>query len=298
MTQTPYTLAITNRSYSSWSLRGWLLFEKFNIPVRLAMTDIYTERFARQLEAFWPTRTVPALELREGGVVCESLAIAEELASRHPDAGLWPEDPSARARARSLAAEMHAGFPALRRECPHNMRFRYDGFAVSEALKGDLSRLELLWSWARSGFGGDGPWLFGKYSIADAFYAPVATRITTYGLPVGPEAQAYVAAHLADPAYRRWRAQGQAEAGELAQYELGLPRVPWPEAGPTATAVPGSEAENAACPYSGRPVTHVLEYEGRRWGFCNAVCRDKTALDPTAWPEFMAMTQGTMAPDA
>lgn len=295
MDQTPYTLAITNRSYSSWSLRAWLLFEKFNIPVRTVMTEIYTERFAAQLSPFFPARTVPALKLPDSGVVCESLAIAEELADRYPEAGLWPENAAARARARSLAAEMHAGFRALRDECPHNMRFRYDGFEASEQLKADLARLEELWSWARSDFGGDGPWLFGKYSIADAFYAPVATRATTYGLALGAAAQAYVGAHLADPAYRRWRAQGQAEAGELPQYERGLPRLPWPEAGPTAVAVEGTEAENAVCPYSGRPVTHVLVFEGRRWGFCNAVCRDKTALDPTAWPKFIEMTQGVSA---
>jgi len=288
-----YRLAIAQRVYSSWSLRGWLLFEKFGIPVETVYCTLYTDDFARNLAEFAPARTVPAMKTPDGAVVLESMAIAEELASREPGAGIWPADPAARARARSVAAEMHGGFGALREHCTHNMRHAYSGFVPPASVLADLERLQRIWSWARADFGGEGPWLFGRYSAADAFYAPIASRIACYGLQVGDEAAAYVAAHLADPAYRRWRATGLAMGEEIARYELDMPHAPWP--GPTpeeARAVEGTEAENDACPYSGKPVAHVLEFRGRRFGFCNALCRDKTVLDPTAWPKFMALVEG------
>jgi glutathione S-transferase len=292
----PYRLAIGQRSYSSWSLRGWLLLEKFGLPYETVFCEVAGAGFHAALAAFAPARTVPALLTPEGHVVLESLAIAEELASRHPEAGHWPADPAARACARSLAAEMHGGFKALRNHCPHNIRHAYAGFVPPPEALADLERLETLWSWARRDFGGDGPWLFGRYTAADAFFAPVAGRIAGYGLPVGPEAAAYVAAHLADPAYRRWRATGLAAGEVMPRYELDLPHAPWPGPAPEpARAVTGTEADNDFCPYSGKPVTHVLEYQGRRFGFCNALCRDKTALDPEVWPKFMALVQVPVA---
>lgn len=224
-----YNLAIGQRSYSSWSLRAWLLLEHFNLPYQVTYCRIYDPSFQAALAPFAPARTVPALLTPEGDLVVESLAIAEELASRHPELGIWPAAPKARARARTIAAEMHAGFQALRNACPHNLRFTWQGFQPSEAVLADLARIEQLWAWARELSDGKGPWLFGSYSAADAFYAPVAGRIAGYRLPVGPEAQAYVAAHLADPAYRRWREEGLRTEGELEQYEQHLPRGDWPE---------------------------------------------------------------------
>ena len=109
-----YDLAIADRAYSSWSLRGWLLFDAFGLPVRTHTARLYADEVQRLLTGFFPARTVPAMRTPEGTVVSESLAIAEELASRHPDAGLWPADPTARAVARMLATEMHAGFTDLR----------------------------------------------------------------------------------------------------------------------------------------------------------------------------------------
>ena len=285
-----YELAIADRAYSSWSLRGWLLFEKFGLPVQTRRLQLYAPDWQAQLADFAPARTVPALRLPDGGVVTESLAIVEELASRHPDAGHWPAAPAARAAARSLAAEMHAGFAALRADCPHNLRVSYAGFVPRAEVRADLDRIETLWDWARTRHGDDGPWLFGRYSAADAFYAPVAGRIAGYGLPVGAAAQAYVDAHLADAAFRRWRAQGLAEGPVLPQYARDYPTRAWPGPAPLAArAVEGTEAENPACPYSGKPVSHVLEFRGRRFGFCNATCRDKTVLDPEVWPKFMAL---------
>ncbi|MCT8161221.1 glutathione S-transferase [Pseudoruegeria sp. SHC-113] len=283
-----YDLALADRSYSSWSLRGWLLFEKFNIPVRTRFARLYTEAFPAMMADFAPARTVPALRTPGGTVIPESLAIAEELASRHPDAGLLPADPTKRAVARALMAEMHAGFTALRSACPMNMRVSYQGFEPDEAVQKDLRRLEEIWAWAREATGSEGPWLCGDYCAADAFFAPVAARVAGYGLKIAPAAQSYVEAHLADPAFRRWRAMGLVDGEPQAFYKRDFALVPWP--GPTplpARAVAGSEAENSACPYSGKPVTHVLELDGRRFGFCNAFCRDKTVADAEAWPAFL-----------
>ena len=286
-----YDLVIGDRAYSSWSLRGWLLFDAFGIPVKTRSARLYTDELARVLaDGFFPGRTAPTMRTPDCTVVPETIAIAEELASRHPDAGLWPADPKARAVARVLAAEMHAGFIALRNHCPMNLRVSYTTCEPPEAVLADLARLETLWSWARAQTGSQTPWLCGAYCAADAFFAPVATRIASYNLPVAPEALAYVQAHLAHPSFRKWRAMGLVDGADQEFYRRDWPRRAWPGPQPLpARAVDGTESENAACPYSGKPVTHVLELDGRRFGFCNAFCRDKTVADPEAWPAFMAI---------
>ena len=279
-----WTLAIGERCYSSWSLRGWLLFDAFGIAAKTVTAPMYSPGFAHTLRGFAPARTVPAARLGDV-VVWDSLAIAEELASRHPEAGHWPADPGPRAAARSMAAEMHSGFAALRDHCAMNLRSAYREVPVPEAVRADLDRIEALWSQA------DG-WLFGAYSAADAFFAPIAMRIAGHDLSVGPTARAYVDRHLAHPSLRRWRAMGCAVDPVLAPYDREWPRAPWPGPAPLpARAVDGGTAENALCPYSGRPVRFLLEMAGRRWGFCNATCRDKTVNDPEAWPAFMAMVR-------
>lgn len=289
-----YDLAIGDRAYSSWSLRGWLLFDAFGLPVRVQHARLYTDDLPRLLEGFFPARTVPVMRTAEGTVVAESLAIAEELASRHPEAGLWPKDPAARAVARMLAAEMHAGFTALRSHCPMNLRISYTGCDPTDAVLADLARLETIWSWARRKTGAQGLWLCGAYSAADAFFAPVAGRIAGYNLPVGAEAAACVAAHLAHPSFRRWRAMGFADGADQEFYRRDYPRRPWPGPAPLAArAVDSGPAVNALCPYSGKPVTHFLETGGRIYGFCNAFCRDKTVADPEAWPKFVALLAET-----
>jgi glutathione S-transferase len=285
-----YDLAIGDRAYSSWSLRGWLLFDAFGVPVRVQRARLYTDDLPRLLEGFFPARTVPVMRTADGTVVAESLAIAEELASRHPEAGLWPKDPAARAVARMLAAEMHAGFTALRSHCPMNLRISYTGCDPTDAVLADLARLETIWSWARRKTGAQGPWLCGAYSAADAFFAPVAGRIAGYNLPVGAEAAACVAAHLAHPSFRRWRAMGFADGADQEFYRRDYPHRPWPGPAPLAArAVDSGPSVNATCPYSGKDVTHFLETGGRVFGFCNAFCRDKTVADPEAWPKFMAL---------
>ena len=284
-----YDLAIGDRAYSSWSLRGWLLFDAFGLPVRTHSARLYSDELPRLLEGFRPARTVPAVRCPDGAVIMDSLAIAEELASRHPGAGLWPEDARARAAARSVAAEMHAGFQALRIECPMNLRVAYAGWSVTPALRADLDRLETLWAWAREVAGAGGPWLAGAYSAADAFLAPVAARIATYGLPVSEAFGGYVAAHLAHPSFRRWRAMALVDGADQDTYARDNPRRPWPGPAPLAArAVDSGTPENAGCLHSGGPVTDLMEAGGRIFGFCNAFCRDRTAADPLAWPSFAA----------
>ncbi len=283
-----YHLLVGQRSYSSWSLRGWLSFAAFGIPVEVTSTRMYSGQFARDVAAFGGHRTVPVVRTPDGGILADSIAIAWHLADAFPDRGLLPADPALRAEAQSLIAEMHSGFAALRSHCEMNLRTAWEGFVPSPEVRADLARIEDLWSRAleRSG----GPWLYGDFTLADVFHAPVATRIATYGLPVAESARVYVAAMLARPDLRRWRAMGAAEGPDLPQYEKPLARLPFPA--PTripARAVAAGTPENTACPYSGRPVSDLMEIGGRVFGFCNPFCRDKTVADPEAWPQFMAL---------
>lgn len=225
-----HLIALADPAHSSWSMRIGLLVQRFDLPVTLKFADLYTPAFPAMMAEFAPARTVPALKLEDGTMVCESLAIAEELASRFPEAGLWPENPAARAHARGLAAEMHAGFMTLRDQCPMNLRVSYAEAPMQDTVQADLDRLEDIWSAARETFGAEGPWLCGSYSIADAFFAPVAGRIAGYGLSVGPVSRAYTAAHLEDPAFVAWRETGLTQGPHQAFYDRDYPQRPWPSA--------------------------------------------------------------------
>ncbi|KZY32822.1 glutathione S-transferase [Roseovarius sp. HI0049] len=290
-----YDLFIGDRAFSSWSLRGWLMFEKFGLPVRTHMVGLYEGTMQAELAELAPARLVPVMRDADGVVVGDTLAMAETLAERHPEAGLWPADTAARALARWMVAEMHSGFGALRGDCPMQLLHRVQGFAPSDAVRADVVRIETLWETARARHGQAGPWLFGAYSLADVFYAPVAARIAGYGLPVGKAAQDYVDLTLSEGAFRRWRALGLTKSYDPVPYEMNLPKGAWP--GPPlrpARAVEGGRAENETCPYSGKPVTHLLETDGRIFGFCNATCRDKTVNDPEAWPAFVALRDASL----
>lgn len=225
-----YDLYIGDETFSSWSLRGWLMFEKFDLPVRVNHVGLYAGTMAADLAHLAPARLVPVMQTPEGDVVGETLAMAETLAERHPYAGMWPSDPSARVLARWISAEMHAGFGAIRGECPMQLLHQYDGFSVSAAVRKDLARIEELWGLAREKFGAEGPWLFGRYSLADVFFAPVAARIAGYGLQVGEVAAAYVETTLSDAAFKAWRAEGLKTSYDPVPYALDLPVKPWPVA--------------------------------------------------------------------
>lgn len=284
-----YDLFIGDRSFSSWSLRGWLMFDKFDLPVNTTRVGLYSGTLQEDLADLAPARYVPAMRCPDGVVVGDTLAMAETLHERHPEAGLWPADPAARALARWLVAEMHSGFGALRGDCPMQLLGVVTDFTASDAVRADLARIETLWSLARDRHGADGPWLFGAYSLADVFFAPVAARIAGFGLTVGADAQAYVDLHLNDLSFRRWRALGLTISYDPVPYIDGRPLADWPGPTPRKAVACDGPSLNDHCPYSGDPVTDFLEMGGKIWGFCNPTCRDKTVNDPEAWPAFMEM---------
>lgn len=220
-----YSLLIGDRSYSSWSLRGWLLFAKFNVPVVVEETRLYEEKFLEDLNAYAPARTVPSTRLPSGGIVSDSLALAETLSEAYPDAGYWPADPNDRALARSMAAEMHSSYTSLRGTHPMNLRESFDEVPVTEGVRADLNRIELLWALARKNR--TGPWLFGDYSAVDAMFAPVATRMATYKLPVGDIAAEYIKTTINDPAFLEWRRRGLKDAPQP-NYDQPYTKSPWP----------------------------------------------------------------------
>ena len=218
-----FTLVIGNRNYSSWSLRGWLMariagieFEEFVVPLDLPET-------AAAIRKHSPSGKVPALAHR-GLAVWESLAIAEYLNDLKPEAGLWPAAVAARAHARSISAEMHAGFVELRANMPMNIRASYPGKGMTPAVRADIERITGLWRDCRKRFAGAAPkddgFLFGAIGAADAMYAPVVTRLKTYAVPLDGDAEAYCTAVLAYPAMKEWIAAARNEPWLIASAEL------------------------------------------------------------------------------
>ena len=223
-----YDLFIGDKTYSSWSLRGWLMFRKFDLPMREHLVGLYAGTMTQDLAPVAPARLVPAMRTPDGIVVGESMAMAETLAERHPSAGLWPQDPALRATARWLVAEMCAGFSALRGDCPMQLKRAYREFQPSEAVQADLARIETLFAYARGQSGAASGPLFGTYCLADVFYTPVAARIIGYGLPVSEPVQSYALKLLSDPAVQEWRADGLTVSYEPEPYVLDLPSDAWP----------------------------------------------------------------------
>ncbi|MCK0149989.1 glutathione S-transferase [Marivita sp. S6314] len=286
-----YDLYIGDFAYSSWSLRGWLLFRHLGLKPNLHLVDFSTSSVADQIPDMAPARTVPCMRTPEGTPVWESLAMAEELHDRHPDGGLWPSDPTARALGRALAAEMNAGFSALRTECPMNLRTAYRAVDLSDDTRADIARIEKIWSFARNKYADQGPWLLGTYSIADIAYAPVAARFAGYDVALSDTAQAYVDTHLNDTMFRQWRTMSLVTGKTLPWYAKPFDTKPWP--GPTpqpAKPVETGPSVNATCPFTGGTPAWFLEYKGQIYGFENKLCRDETVQDPEAWPAFIAIT--------
>ena len=211
-------LYLGNRNYSSWSLRGWLAVKLSGIACDERMVALSGDPHPAW-RAFSPSCRVPVLH-DDGLVVWDSLAIAEYLAERNP--GMWPADRAARAFARSAAAEMHSGFAALRREMAMCVRERVDVRPWSVALSADIARVEEIWNEGRQRFGAGGPYLCGAFSLADAFYAPVAFRFRTYGVQPGGAAAGYLAALLAHPWLVLWNDLAIAETSIV---EADEPRV-------------------------------------------------------------------------
>ena len=272
-----YTLYIGNKNYSTWSLRGWLATKLSDAPfreVQVALRGTYNP----DNRAFSPTALVPALH--DGPIhIWDSLAIGEYLAERHP--GMWPSDSAARAWARSIAAEMHSGFATLRNEMAMCIRERVDVRPWSEALVANIARVEEIWTESRRRFGAGGDFLCGAFSLADAFYGPVAFRFQTYGVQPAGDAGAYLRALLAHPFMREWEAAAVAETDII---EADEPTTPLSRQAPRngsrvmAAMDPGLEALQATIRkaaeartplrirgggtkdfYGGQPVGDILE---------------------------------------
>lgn len=212
-------LYIGNKNYSSWSMRPWVLLRHFGIPFeeQLVRFDSFApgSQFKQTLAALGaPTAKVPLLVEDDGFLVWDTLAIAEHLAERHPEHALWPRDARQRSRARSLCAEMHSGFTALRSHCPQNIEAHLPEvgakvLAEQAGVRADLARLVQLWQDALNASGG--PFLFGEFGIADAYFAPVVGRLRTYALPVPDDVAAYMQRVWASPGVAAWVADALAE---------------------------------------------------------------------------------------
>ncbi|RYY26622.1 MAG: glutathione S-transferase family protein [Sphingomonadales bacterium] len=215
-------LIIGNKAYSSWSLRGWLACKQSGIPFEEVVVPLYDENWDKRREGdeFAPSSgKVPILWDGEA-VVWDSLAIVDYLNDKIGGDKFWPKDPAARAMARSMAAEMHSGFSALRRKHTMNIRQVYPPKPIDQDVSQELARIMELWAQARARFGGEGAFLFGEFGAVDMMFAPVVTRIVTYSLPVPRFAQAYMLSVLQHPFMQDWIASAQEEDWVIEQFEL------------------------------------------------------------------------------
>ncbi len=210
-------LIFANRNYSSWSLRAWLVLRHFGIPFDEDLVLLSGEGWQQNIRKKSPSGKVPVLVDGEA-VVPETIAIIEYLNDKFPAKGIWPSGRIERARARSVSAEMHGGFGALRNTAPMNLRASHPGKVELEPIAADLRRIEQIWGDLTSESGG--PYLFGKFTAADAMFAPVATRIRTYALPASDAAMEYVEAIYALPAFQEWLAAAIAEPWTVEDDEI------------------------------------------------------------------------------
>ena len=217
-------LIIGNKNYSSWSMRPWIAMKVAKIPFEETVISLNAPNFKDVLSPVSGTGKVPTLI--DGDVrVWESLAILEYLAEKFPNARLWPADSAARAHARAISNEMHAGFLPLRRLMPMNMWRPVERRHLTSEAAANVARIDAMWSDCRARFGAGGPFLFGTFTNADAMYAPVVSRFYTYAVEVGAESQAYMRAMMALPAWREWHAAAMKEEWVLAEDEVDWPQV-------------------------------------------------------------------------
>ncbi|MCP4328658.1 MAG: glutathione S-transferase family protein [Alphaproteobacteria bacterium] len=204
------TIILGNKNYSSWSLRAWLALKHTGAEHDEIVIPLYRDDYLDEIRRHSPSGKVPAL--RHGDtVVWESLAIAEYLAELFPMAGLWPTDREPRAVARAISAEMHAGFTALRTHLPMNIRGRFPGHDYPPEVQQDINRITAIWRDCRTRFSGEGPFLFGDFTIADAMFAPVVWRFNTYEVKLGDGAAAYCEAIKSWPGMHEWVSAAEGE---------------------------------------------------------------------------------------
>lgn len=217
-------LVIGNKNYSSWSLRPWIAMKVVGIPFTEEVISLNAVDFKERVSKRSGTGKVPVL--CDGDInVWESLAILDYLAEKFPQAGLWPADPRARAHARAIAAEMHAGFLPLRRHLPMNLWRPPQPRDLPPEVAANVRRVETIWTDCRTRFGAGGPFLFGRFGAADAMYAPVVSRFHTYAVAVGAAARGYIDAVMALPAWAEWHAAALKEPWILPEDEVDWPTV-------------------------------------------------------------------------
>ncbi|MDH3695611.1 MAG: glutathione S-transferase family protein [Gammaproteobacteria bacterium] len=214
------TLVIGNKNYSSWSLRPWYLLKKFDIEFEEIRLVFDTPGFYSELKKYSLAGKVPVIT-DDGQSVWESLAICEYLAEKFSDKNMWPVDNTKRAHARSVSCEMISDFGALRNAMPMNCRASGRKVEIDKAVQKDIDRICTMWRECRDANAESGPWLFGKFSIADAMYAPVASRFRTYGLPLEHTQHDYIDTVLNDPVYQEWLADSKAEVEVVEHEEVG-----------------------------------------------------------------------------
>ena len=217
-------LTIGNQNYSSWSLRPWLALAEAGASFQETVIPLDQPDTKASILRHSPSGKVPALQ-DDSVTVFETLAILEYIAERFPAARLWPEDRAARAHARSICSEMHAGFSHLRNELPMNLWRPIAPRPLSPGAEADVQRVQALWADARARWGQGGPYLFGAFTNADAMFAPVATRLRTYAVPVNADADAYVATIHGNAHFMRWREAALRETWLVAHDEVDWPEV-------------------------------------------------------------------------
>lgn len=212
-------LILGNKNYSSWSLRPWLAMRVAGITFDERTVPLFGANHRADFDAAFPAGKVPTLRL-ESGDIWESLAICEYINEIAPEANLWPADQIARAKARAVSAEMASGFVGLRSQYPMNCRRDIPGVTPTKDAARDIARIETIWQECRDEFGKFGPYLFGEFSIADAMYAPVASRFNTYGLASSDISRGYVETLISMPEMKQWYADGKAETWVIETAEL------------------------------------------------------------------------------
>ncbi len=218
MSENAYQLVLGDKNYSSWSLRPWLLMRMFDIPFEEINVEITTPGTRKRILEHSPSGKVPALNVGDL-TIWDTFAITEYLAEGHPALAIWPDDRDARAIARAVAAEMHSGFEHLRGEMPMDILGSGPADEVSVGVGRDISRIVEIWRMCRTSYGGDGPFLFGTFSAADAMYAPVTSRFRTYGVALAEygddgTAQAYCETILSLDAIAEWSAAAREQLAE------------------------------------------------------------------------------------
>lgn len=214
-------LIIGNKNYSSWSLRPWLMLKVFGIDFVEQQISLFSEGYKQSLLSINPAGTVPYL-IDDDVEVADSLAICEYLNETYLQGAAWPKQIQARAQARSVCAEMHSGFFAIRNQLPMNCRASNRRVTQTEELQHEITRVDQLWRALLSQYSERGPWLFGEFSIADCFYAPVALRFNTYGCHLSDESLEYVKRILQHPDIQQWMDSAKQEEAVIEMAELGV----------------------------------------------------------------------------